>query len=85
MEKDKYFFGERCQRSLYILLEKNEVSQEVFCGAAINPLQGLHWTVPKLSTPKQCERWTYLLPLMTWELWLARDIVADNPYTLAKV
>lgn len=20
-----------------------------------------------------------LMPLMTWELWLARDIVADNP------
>ncbi|MBG1240936.1 hypothetical protein F8R90_06870, partial [Nostoc sp. NZL] len=35
--------------------------------------------VPKLSTPKQCERWSDLMPLMTWELWLARDIVADNP------
>ncbi|MBN3944981.1 MAG: hypothetical protein HWQ38_00180 [Nostoc sp. NMS7] len=41
--------------------------------------QPLHWTVPKLSTPKQCERWSDLMPLMTWELWLARDIVADNP------
>jgi hypothetical protein len=41
--------------------------------------QRLHWTVPKLSTPKQCERWSDLMPLMTWELWLARDIVADNP------
>ena len=41
--------------------------------------QRLHWTVPKLSTPKQCERWSDLMPLMTWELCLARDIVADNP------
>ena len=23
--------------------------------------------------------WSDLMPLMTWELWLARDIVADNP------
>lgn len=41
--------------------------------------QRLHWTLPKLSTPEQCERWSDLLPLMTWQLWLARDIVADNP------
>lgn len=49
--------------------------------------QRLHWTLPKLSTPKQCvrvacpkdTRWSDLMPLMTWELWLARDIVADNP------
>ncbi|MEH2079073.1 MAG: hypothetical protein V7K89_03385 [Nostoc sp.] len=25
------------------------------------------------------------MPLMTWELWLARDIVADNPIPRAKV
>jgi hypothetical protein len=41
--------------------------------------QRLHWTVPNLSTPKQCERWSDLMPFMTWELWLARDIVTDNP------
>lgn len=41
--------------------------------------QRLHWTLPKLTTPKQCDRWSDLVPLMTWELWLARDIVADNP------
>ncbi|WP_414581090.1 hypothetical protein [Scytonema sp. PCC 10023] len=41
--------------------------------------QRLHWTLPKLSTPKQCERWSDLMPMMTWELWLARDIVTDNP------
>lgn len=41
--------------------------------------QRLHWTLPKLSTPNQCERWSDLMPLMTWELWLARDIVNDHP------
>jgi hypothetical protein len=41
--------------------------------------QRLHWTLPKLTTPKQCDRWSDLMPLMTWELWLARDIVTDNP------
>jgi hypothetical protein len=41
--------------------------------------QRLHWTLPKLSTPKQCERWSDLMPMITWELWLARDIVADKP------
>jgi hypothetical protein len=37
--------------------------------------QRLHWTLPKLSTPKQCERWSDLMPMITWELWLARDKV----------
>ncbi|MDJ0799164.1 MAG: NF041680 family putative transposase [Calothrix sp. MO_167.B12] len=41
--------------------------------------QRLHWTLPKFSTPKQCERWSDLMPIITWELWLARDIVTDNP------
>jgi hypothetical protein len=41
--------------------------------------QRLHWTLPKLSTKKQCERWSDLMPIMTWQLWLARDIVTDNP------
>jgi len=41
--------------------------------------QRLHWTLPKLSTPEQCERWSDLMPLMTWQLWLARVLVIDNP------
>lgn len=41
--------------------------------------QRLHWTLPKIATPKQCERWSDLMPMITWELWLARDIVSDNP------
>jgi hypothetical protein len=41
--------------------------------------QRLHWTLPKFSTPEQSDRWSDLMPLMTWQLWLARDIVRDNP------
>jgi hypothetical protein len=41
--------------------------------------QRLYWTLPRFSTPEQAERWSDLMPLMTWELWLARQIVADKP------
>ena len=41
--------------------------------------QRLHWTLPKIATPQQCERWSDLMPIITWELWLARNIVSDNP------
>jgi hypothetical protein len=41
--------------------------------------QRLHWTKPKLSTPVQAQRWSDLMPLLTWQLWLARSIVQDNP------
>jgi hypothetical protein len=40
--------------------------------------QRLHWTKPQFSTPAQGERWSDLMPLMTWQLWLARDIVTDT-------
>jgi hypothetical protein len=41
--------------------------------------QRLHWTLPQVGTPQQAERWSDLIPLMTWQLWLAREIVKDNP------
>ena len=41
--------------------------------------QRLRWTLPKVRTPEQAERWSDLMPLLTWELWLARDIVTDHP------
>lgn len=41
--------------------------------------QRLHWTLPKLSTKQQCERWSDLMPLLTWELWLARECVHQQP------
>lgn len=45
----------------------------------------LYWTLPHLGTPEQAERWSDLMPLITWELWLARDIVADNPLPWQKL
>src|SRR6476620_3196388 len=40
--------------------------------------QRLHWTLPNLRTPEQSERWSDLMPLMSWQLWLARDSVVEN-------
>jgi hypothetical protein len=39
----------------------------------------LHWTQPMIATPKQGERWSVLMPLITWELYFARPIVQDSP------
>jgi hypothetical protein len=39
----------------------------------------LHWTTPHLGSIEGCERWSDLMPLVTWELWLARGVVADCP------
>jgi Transposase DDE domain len=41
--------------------------------------QRLHWTTPQLSTPGQMETWSDLMPLITWQLWLSRNIVVDAP------
>ncbi len=41
--------------------------------------QRLHWTLPHLGTKEQCDRWSDLMPMMTWELWLARGMIVDNP------
>ncbi len=41
--------------------------------------QRLHWTLPRLGTREQCERWSDLMPLLTWQLWLARNLVNDHP------
>lgn len=38
----------------------------------------LHWTLPFLATPEQGERWSDLMPFLTWQLWLARPIVSDK-------
>lgn len=33
--------------------------------------QRLHWTQPQLSSTQAAERWSDLMPLLTWQLWLA--------------
>lgn len=34
--------------------------------------QRLHWCLPHMSTAQQAEAWSDLMPLMSWQLWLAR-------------
>ena len=45
----------------------------------------LHWTLPQLATPERSETWSDLMPLMTWQLWLARPVLEDNPLPWQKV
>jgi hypothetical protein len=41
--------------------------------------QCLHWTLPQLASTQAAERWSALMPLMTWQLWLARQECVDFP------
>ncbi len=41
--------------------------------------QSLQWTLPHFKTPEQAECWSDLMPLLTWELWLARPLLCDKP------
>lgn len=39
--------------------------------------QRLHWCLPQLGTAQQSEAWSTLMPLMSWQLWLARNHSQD--------
>jgi hypothetical protein len=39
----------------------------------------LHWTLPRLQNEERCDRWTALVTLAQWELYLARELVSDRP------
>ncbi len=41
--------------------------------------QRLHWTLPHFGTTELAQRWSDLMPLLGWQLWLARETVQDNP------
>ncbi len=41
--------------------------------------QSLHWTMPRFQTPERCDRWTMLVTIAHWELFLARAVVQDQP------
>jgi len=47
--------------------------------------QRLHWILPKLSTQSCVSGRSDLMPLMTWQLWLARDIVTDKALLRAEI
>jgi hypothetical protein len=44
----------------------------------------LHWTSPHIQQSDTCDRWTQLVDLAFWQLFLARPLVQDRPLTLAK-
>jgi hypothetical protein len=39
--------------------------------------QGLNWTLPQFHTPEAGDRWSYLVCLAFWQLYLARPLVQD--------
>lgn len=41
--------------------------------------QRLYWTQPKLSSTQASQRWSDLMVLMSWQLWLARSEGIDSP------
>lgn len=41
--------------------------------------QRLHWCLPHLGTAEQAQSWSSLMPLMSWQLWLARHECDDKP------
>jgi hypothetical protein len=41
--------------------------------------QYLHWTLPRFQEPAYCDRWTMLVNVAQWELFLGREVVEDEP------
>jgi hypothetical protein len=41
--------------------------------------QYLNWTLPRFHDPERCDRWTMLVSLAHWQLYLARGAVHDHP------
>lgn len=41
--------------------------------------QRLYWTLPRVQKTDRCDRWTNLVDVAYWNVWLARDLVQDNP------
>ena len=41
--------------------------------------QRLHWCSPHLGSAEQTAVWSDLMPLMSWQLWLARNESEENP------
>lgn len=41
--------------------------------------QRLHWCLPHLGSAKQAQNWSTLMPLISWQLWLAKNDCDDAP------
>jgi len=41
--------------------------------------QRLYWTLPRFQQPDRCDHWTWLVDITLWLVFLARDLVSDQP------
>ena len=41
--------------------------------------EALYWDKPRLQQAERCDRWTALVEIADWRLWLGRDLVRDRP------
>lgn len=41
--------------------------------------QNLSWTLPRFQDSQECDRWTNLVDVAYWQLFLARHVVRDQP------
>ena len=41
--------------------------------------QRLHWTLPQVGDTPAAERWSDFMPVISWQLWLAREDCDDHP------
>lgn len=41
--------------------------------------QSLAWTLPRFQDAEACDRWTLLVTLAQWQLFLARGLIAERP------
>jgi len=41
--------------------------------------QRLYWTLPQFQQPDRCDRWTWLVDITVWLVFLARHLVSDRP------
>jgi hypothetical protein len=41
--------------------------------------QYLAWTLPRFQEAEACDRWTLLVTIAQWQLFLARELVKDRP------
>jgi hypothetical protein len=39
----------------------------------------LYWDLPQVQQTERCDRWTTLVAITYWMIWLARDVVRDRP------
>ena len=39
----------------------------------------LFWTLPRFQHADACDRWTSLIDLAYWQVWLARTLISDQP------